>query len=121
MMTCLDVDDVDGDARLTTERILTAGMHLVQGHVGTYTLQEMSVGSCTEISTLPPGRSLNQQRRACWKGHLRRRPKEASSMTCAWILNNMLPTCSVRFSVHPTVQLVVPFAPSISMSCWVLM
>jgi len=119
-MTCSDGSEMDGGERLTTEMTWTAGARPVQGRVEMYTLREMLAGLHTEISTLVPGRSSNRQRSACWKGRLRRRPKEASSTTCAWILNNTSPTCSVRFSAHPTVQLVAPFAPSILMSCCVL-
>ena len=108
-----------GIVQLRTERILMLGAHSLQGCVGMYTIHTMLEGSCTETSTSPPGRSLNLQRRACWKGLPRRRSYNTCLMTWAWILNGMPPTCMVRNSTQPAVQLVAPLVPSISITCCV--
>jgi len=47
-----------------------------------YTWQEMLDGSHTNNSTLPLGRSSNQQRRACWKGWPKRMLKDTFLTTC---------------------------------------
>jgi len=106
-----------GEARLITERILTAIVRLMHSCVGTYTLHAMLVVSYTKTFTSPLGRSSIQQSAVHPKGWPKRISKDTCSTMCAWILSNMLPTCSVRFSAHPTIQFVAPLAPSISMSC----
>ena len=106
-----------GEARLTTESILTAIVHLMRGCVGTYTLCAMLVGSHTETSTLPLGRSSIRQSAVRPKGQPKRISKDACLTMCVWILIDTSPTCSVRFSAHPTVQFVAPLASSISISC----
>jgi hypothetical protein len=104
--------------RLQTEMTLTEGARPAQGQVGTYILRAVLAGSRTETSTSPLGRSSKRQRAVCWKGRPSRSPKEAHSMTCVWTLRYTSLTCSVRFSAHPTVQLVAPLAPSILISQW---
>jgi len=69
--------------RLITEMTLIAGTHPMRGHVRIYTRQEMLEGLHTDNSTLPPGRSSNQQRRVCWKGQPKRMLKDAFLITCA--------------------------------------
>ena len=81
---------------------------------------EGSEGSRTVTSTLL-GRSLMQLRRMFWKGHPSSRPNGASLTTCACILNSTSPTCMVKYSAQPKVQLVAPLAPSISSRRPVLM
>src|SRR6266850_1634090 len=108
------MEQVDNGVQSTTDRILTVGVRSLQGCVGMYTLQVMSAGLWMETSTLPLGRSSKWQRSACWNGHLRRRLNFVFLMMWAWTLKDMSPTCMVRDSAHPTIQLVVPFAPSIS-------
>jgi len=61
---CCAVAMRDGGMQLRMESILMAGVCLVWGRVGRYTLHERLVGLCTKTSTLPEGRSLNQRRAA---------------------------------------------------------
>src|SRR6266850_1102649 len=105
----------DGGVWLTTDRVLTMGACLLHEQVQMYTLHAMLVGSLTDTSTSPPGRSLKRQRRVCWKGRPRRRLKFVFLTMCTWTWKGTLLTCMVRNSTHPTVQFVAPFAPSISM------
>jgi len=107
--------------RLRTETTETAGVCPVRGRVGTKTLCSKLVGSRTETSTPPLGRSSNRRSADFWNGRPSNRPNNACSTTCAWTLIVTSPTCSGKFSAHPTIQLVAPFAPSISMRRWLLM
>ena len=113
MMICSGLRGEAEGVTSRTEIILTAVARPVQGHVVTYTLRKMSVGSCIDTSTSPVGRSSMRHRAACWNGRPRRSLKDACSMTCAWILTETSPICNDKFSAHPTVQLVALFAPSI--------
>ena len=107
--------------RLRTETTKTAGARPVWGRVGTKTLCSKLVGLWTETSTSPLGRSSNRRSADFWNGQPSKRPNDMCLTTCVWALIITSPTCSGKFLVHPTVQLVAPFAPSILMRRWLLM
>ena len=53
------------DAESVAESVLTEAACLMQGCIERYTLLATLVGSLTDTSTLPVGRSLKRQRAAC--------------------------------------------------------